>query len=205
MTSIFTSSAGKFTPITTSLSALAMLSALATLATLTACGLSTPQNTTAMSTTPKTSSKVADASWITAQQKHNNSGIQLRYRLMGKPQVGQPLEIQLEFFGVTQDDAGMTMRSDKALSMGDASMRSMQKTNAGYQMALAKTQKTQQSLTITPSAQGMHYIDLQLAQGGRQSMVSIAVPVGDGPFATPTTGEVQTLPSGEKIIVMPSQ
>jgi hypothetical protein len=168
-----------------------------------ACGLGTQQSTAPAASVAST--KQSSTEWTTAQQKHNNSGIEMRYRLMSKPQVGQALEVQMEFSGVTQDDAGVSMRSAKALAMADASVRGMQKIGAGYQMALSKSQNTSQSLTITPNAEGMHYIDLQLAQGGRQSAVSIAVPVGDGPFATPTTGEVQTLPSGEKIIVMPSK
>jgi hypothetical protein len=91
------------------------------------------------------------------------------------------------------------------LLVSGSSVSGMQKTGVGYQLPLSKAQTTSQALNITPQAAGMHYIQLQLSQGGRQSVVSIAVPVGDGPFATPTLGEVQTTPSGEKIIVMPAK
>lgn len=151
------------------------------------------------------SSKVVSTDWVTASQKHNNSGITMRYRLSGKPVVGQPLQVQLEFSGVAQDDAGMEMRLEKALSVASESVGKMGKTTTGFGMPLAKAQTTAHTLSITPQSEGMHYIYFQLGQGGKQSAVSIAVPVGDGPFATPTTGQVQTLPSGEKIIVMPAK
>jgi hypothetical protein len=151
------------------------------------------------------SSKAMSTDWMIAQQKHNNSGIAMRYRLSGKPAVGQALQVQLEFSGATQDDAGVEMRLEKALAVSAESVGKMGKTSTGFAMPLSKAQTTAHTLSITPQSEGMYYINFQLGQGGRQSAVSIAVPVGDGPFATPTTGQVQTLPSGEKIIVMPAK
>ncbi len=172
---------------------------------LSACGMSTPQGNAATAQPNNTSPiKMANHNngWVTASQKHNNSGISLRYRIDGQPVTGQAFAVQLEFSGVSAENAQIQFSFDKALA---ASVPiAMQKISTGYRLPLTKGQVNAQTLMITPSADGMHYIRLEMAQAGRGSASSIAIPVGNGPFATPTLGEVQTTSSGEKIIVMPA-
>ena len=153
----------------------------------------------------KTQDPAQKGAWVTAAQKHNNSGINVRYLLGGKADVGKTIALQIEFSGVSSDDAVIQMQWDQALTVASNASAGLQKTAAGYQMALSKAQSSSQALNITALAPGMHYVQILLSQNGKQSMVAIAVPVGEGPFATPTLGEVQTTPSGEKIVVMPAK
>jgi hypothetical protein len=140
--------------------------------------------------------------WITAQQKHNGSGVQLRYRIMGVPQVGQPLDIQIEFTA-SQDDANVSMRIDKALSV--QASNSWQKTSLGMDLPLSKSGKNAQTLQVIPSAEGTHFIRMRTSQNGRASMASIAVQVGPLAASQPTLGTLTTTPAGEKMITMPAK
>jgi hypothetical protein len=187
----------------TTMKLILVMSLTGALVQLTACGANTHQSASAVADV--SSSKSVSTDWVVARQKHNNAGIDLRYRLIGKPQIGQPLQVELEFSGATQDGASAQIRMDKALNMLAVSSGKMSKTAVGLDLPLSKAQTTAQTLSVTPQTEGMHYIYFTLGQAGKQSAVSIAVPVGDGPFATPTTGQLQTLPTGEKIIVMPAK
>ncbi len=172
---------------------------------LAACGMNSSQgNTSHQPTSQMAQSKPmnTDAGWITAPQKHNSSGLSLRYKLMGQPIAGQPLPVQLEFAGVSADDAQIQIRLDSALQ--STTTAGLQKNSDGFLLPLSKGKMTAQTLTVTPKSDGMHYIQLQMSQAGRTSAASIAIRVGDTPVATPTLGEVQTTPQGEKIIVMPA-
>lgn len=189
----------------TTSSLIQFIPALVAMCALTACGMSAPQaNTSKGNGSPVAQSQFSKfvSEWMTAPQKHNNSGIELRYKLGSQPKTGQPLTVQLEFSGVAADDAQIQMRLDPALA--PSATASLQKNADGFRLPLSKSQANAQTITVTPAADGMHYIQLQMTQAGRSSATSIAIQVGDGSVATPTLGEVQTTPSGEKIIVMPA-
>jgi hypothetical protein len=182
-----------------------MIPAIVATCSLSACGMSSPQ-----SNSPKVSmSPVAQSQpnkfvggWIIAPQKHNNSGIELRYKLGSQPKAGQPVTVELEFSGVAADDAHIQMRLDPALA--PSATAALQKNADGFRLPLSKSQANTQMMTVTPNADGMYFIQMQMTQAGRTSAASIAIQVGDGPVATPTLGEVQTTPSGERIIMMPA-
>jgi hypothetical protein len=177
-----------------------VLLALISFAGLAACSMDTSKPISSSMSKP---SSVGSSAWVVAPQKHNNSGIGLRYRIDGQPTEGKPLTVNLEFSGVSGQDAQVQVDPDKALSVQNASK--MQKSGDGYRMSLSKGDSSTQTLVLTPDSKGMHYIRIQMSQDGRTSMAGIAIPVGDGPFSTPTIGEVQTTSSGEKIIVMPAK
>jgi hypothetical protein len=181
------------------------VSSMAMAMTLAACGMSEPQGHASIAhAAPKAQSKSqsANAGWIIAAQKHNHSGISLRYKVSGQAVSGKPLSVELEFSGVSADDAQIQIRLDPALV--PSATVGLQKSGDAFRLPLSKGQVSAQGLTITPQADGMHYIQMQMTQSGRTSAASIAIRVGETPVATPTLGEVQTTPSGEKIIVMPA-
>jgi hypothetical protein len=139
--------------------------------------------------------------WLRVTQKHNGSGVQLRYRILGEPRVGQALRVQIEL--ASTGEALASMRVDKSLSLNAGA--AWQKGSAGLDMPLTKPGKTYQTVTVTPDSEGLHFIYLTTTQDSKTSVSSIAIKVGDAPIATPTIGEKVTTPSGEKIISMPSK
>lgn len=182
-----------------------IIPAIVVMCALTACGIHSSQDTEPkenVSAMRQSQAGKLAGEWITAPRKHNNSGIELRYKLGGLAKVGQPMTVQLDFFGVVTDDAQVQLRLDPALR--PLATDGFQKSGNGFSLFLNKSQANAQTITVTPNAEGMHFIQMQMTQAGRSSAASIAIQVGDGPVATPTLGEVQTTPSGEKIIVMPA-
>jgi predicted small lipoprotein YifL len=188
-----------------SLPMIQIIPALAAMCALTACGMRAPQDTESkdkVSAVGQSQASKFVGEWVTAPRKHNNSGIELRYKLGSLAKVGQPMAVQLDFFGVVTDDAQVQLRLDPALR--PVATDGFQKSGNGFMLPLSKSPVNSQVITVTPSTEGMHFIQLQMTQAGRTSATSIAIRVGDGPVATPTLGTVQTMPGGEKIIVMPA-
>jgi hypothetical protein len=72
----------------------------------------------------------AEIQWVQSPQKHNNSGIAMRYRLEGAFKVGQPMTLILEFSGANAQDAQFNISLPKGLSM--VGSQGMQKSNQAY-------------------------------------------------------------------------
>lgn len=127
---------------------------------------------------------------ITAHQKPNGSGVVVRYRVEGTPQVGKASTITLEFAGVS-DAGGATARftSDAELAL-----------DAGTPASLGLTQgTTSASLQVTPTMEGRYYVNIFTAQRGAKSVTSVAVQVG----VKPERAKPQAAGEPEPVIVMP--
>ncbi len=140
-------------------------------------------------------------SWIRLVQKHNGSGVKLRYRFLDEPRSGQILRIELEI--AAQENALVSLRQDSSLVMNMDN--AWEKTRTGADLRLAKSGKTRHIVSVMPKAEGLYFVDVTTSQGDKTSVASIAVKVGDAPVATPTIGEKIVTPTGEKIISMPAK
>lgn len=178
-----------------------IMSSLAVLA----CGSDVPQTLKAFE--QQTSAKLAKSSindgWIQAAQKHNHSGLSMRFRLEGSLAVGQPVTIFFEFAGARASDARVSMTPAKALSLG--SLGSFQKQGDALQQSLKVGEVTSQSITVTPSSEGAHFIGFQLTQNGQTSSTGIMLRIGQAGQSVESIGEVVTTDSGEKLILMPAK
>jgi hypothetical protein len=141
--------------------------------------------------------------WIQAAQKHNNSGINLRYRMDGPLAVGQPVTISLEFSGARAADARVHVLPAKTLNISGSS--SMQKQGDNYVQALKVGETSAQSISVTPMNEGAHFISLQLIQNGQTSASGIMLRVGQAGQTVESSGQLVTTQSGEKLIVMPAK
>ncbi len=139
--------------------------------------------------------------WLRVTQKHNGSGVQLRYRILSEPRVGQAVRVQIEL--ASGGEALASLRVDKSLNLNAGA--AWQKSSTGLDMPLTKPGKTYQTVVVTPDSDGLHFIYLTTTQDSKTSVASIAIRVGDAPIAAPTIGEKVTTPSGEKIISMPAK
>jgi hypothetical protein len=145
----------------------------------------------------------AEASWVTSQQKHNNSGINMRYLVDGELAVGKPVSVSLEFSGATAADATVLMRPAARLTVRPA--EGMQKSGDAYQLALAPNTITARTVSFTPTAEGEFFIGFELNQNGQGSVVGIMLRVGTAGQQKASPGNIVTTETGEKLIVMPSR
>lgn len=147
--------------------------------------------------TAKPTARTAAAGWVAAPAaKHNGSGIRLGYRVPAGLQPGQATTVQLQFSAATADDARAEWRmSGTAGALAPS---------AASSVALTRGQPTTVSVAVTPAADGMAYLDVFTTQGGRTSAQSVPLKVGSGAVVLKRQGVAQTMPSGEKVISLPS-
>lgn len=145
----------------------------------------------------------ADASWVQSPQKHNNSGLSIRYRVDGALAVGQPVTLLLEFEGAKFSDAQVEIFTPKSLAIG--ALAGLQKAGDGYRTALKTHEVNARSITLTPSSEGEHFVNVQLSQNGQASAAGVMLRVGQRTAPPETTGQRVTTQAGEKLIVMPAK
>jgi hypothetical protein len=157
---------------------------------------------------PKEKTKIAKVAegaasqggWVTARQKHNASGMNLRYRTPDGVKLGQRAQVALVVSGVTAADGAQIelKASDPAMTL------TMNGNPVNAPMTLAAGEVRSLNLDIANAPEGLHYVTLYMTQNGRTSVVAVPVKVGHGQSLKKPDGQVQTTPSGEKIIVLPS-
>jgi hypothetical protein len=133
-----------------------------------------------------------------AAAKHNGSGVRLDYSVPAALSPGRTGSVQLRFSGVSGDDARVEWRAPAGSSVSSASL------GAATSMALPRGQVTTVLLDVTPTADGMAYLDVFTSQGGRTSAQQVPLKVGSGAVVLKRDGAAQTSPSGEKVISLPS-
>lgn len=143
----------------------------------------------------RSEARAAAAAWTPAPAKHNGSGIRLAYRVPAGLQPGQPGTVQLQFSGAGSDDA----RAEWRVGNGVAALAP-----AALSVALPRGEVTTVSVVVTPSADGTAFLDVFTSQAGRTSAQSVPLKVGSGAVALKRDGAAQTMPSGEKVISLPS-
>lgn len=134
--------------------------------------------------------------WVKLAQKHNGSGVQVRYSVPASLQAGQPSTVRLQFSTVS--DAAGAVAEIKAPA-------GVTLTGAAGPLTLTQGRPTTVDLQATAAADGQYFVDVLTTQGGRTSVQSIPLQVGDAKPQLKTTGKPETTPSGEKVISLPSQ
>ena len=143
--------------------------------------------------------RTVKSSWTAAPAgKANGSGVRLSYLVPANLQPGQIARVELRFSGVAVDDARVNWRAPAGSTV------TSQQVGAATSMTLPVGEVTTITLDITPAADGMAYLDVFTAQGGRASAQSVPLKVGSGKVAMKREGTVQTAPSGERVISLPS-
>lgn len=136
-------------------------------------------------------------SWVTAARKQNGSGVMLRYSVPTVLNAGQTATVQIRFSNVTKNDASVKVTPPASVTMtGDASVMT------GKALPLGSTTLT---LQVTPSADGLEYLNVFTTQGGRSSAQSIPLQVGSAKAELKNKNKVETTPEGEKVISMPAK
>ena len=148
----------------------------------------------------KRQAAVAAPEWTEPMRtKANGSGIKLRYAVPASLQPGQPAVVRVELSNVRGADARLAWRAPEGASV------SVRGGGTVGSMALPVGQTTVVEFDVTPAADGMAYLDVFTSQGGRSTAQSLPLKVGSGQVLLKREGTVQTMPSGEKVISLPSQ
>lgn len=140
----------------------------------------------------------ARAGWVDAPAgKHNGSGIRVSYNAPAM-QPGQTATVQLQFSGVTGDDASVVWRAPEGGSVSAAAP------GGASSMALPRGQVSTLTLQVTPGADGLAYLDVFTVQQGRGSALSVPLKVGSGAARLKREGTTMKTPSGEVVTALPS-
>ena len=134
--------------------------------------------------------------FVLAAQKPNGSGVEVRYRVLDTPALGQPARVEIVVADIN-DSAGGTVRftADPALRLAAG----------GVQTRLPAGETTTLTVTVVPQEEGLAYLNVFTAQRGLTSSTSIPIQTG---AAAPTSkkpgaGKLKDTPDGDKILVMP--
>lgn len=131
--------------------------------------------------------------YVALPLKKSGSGVEMAYRIEGTPAPGIPFIVHLTTSSRT--DAQLVVRGDEGLVI----------TNAGSALLSAAGQVTQHRVEVTPQAQGRLYVYVESSANGRGSSNAIAVQVGKSEVQRKPSGNLQSMPGGERVISVPAR
>lgn len=114
-------------------------------------------------------------------QKANGSGVRVRYRADGLAVAGRPFAVTLYFDAVTDPAATLRLSADAGLQMSASESETALSLGA-----------SELALTVTPSADGLAYLNVFTAQFGAGGVTSIPVQTGDAEPKLPARGELKS-------------
>ena len=167
--------------------------------TIAALGTVLPASADSMKVSSQKSSAAASP-WIIAKQKHNASGVMLRYRDGGTVKNGQTATVSLVLAGITAAEGAQIeiKTSDPAMVV----LRDGNPVNAPIDLPAGGQHRI--DLTVANAPEGLHYVNVFMTQRGRTSVAGVPVKVGHGQRQQKAEGRLETTPSGERVIVLPS-
>jgi hypothetical protein len=124
--------------------------------------------------------------------KGNASGVQVRPTVPAKIALGETVTVKLEISGVTAAD-GATV---EVRETGTRNPLVSTRVAAGEQRTI--------EFPYTGRADGMQFIDVTTAQGGRMTVQSLPLRVGSGELKLKPEGQRRTTASGESVISLPA-
>ena len=137
----------------------------------------------------------ADArGFVQTSAKKGGSGVNVAYRVDGSGQPNVPVQVTVEFSGVRAPGGATASFAAEAPAVLNAPG-----------LTLSPGQRHSTTLTVTAPADGIYFVNVTTVQDGRPSVVSIPLKVGTGGVRLQKQGTVQTMPSGEKVISLPSK
>jgi hypothetical protein len=135
--------------------------------------------------------------FIRAPQKPNGSGVDVRYRVEGKPAIGKPTRVEIVLRGVTDPNGALVrLTADAALRVD----------NSAAPMNVPAGPVNSLDVTVIPQGEGLAYLNVFVSQGGATSSISIPIQTGavnTGASNKSAPGRLKDLPTGDKILSMP--
>ena len=130
-----------------------------------------------------------------APRKSNGSGIEVQFRIDGTARISEALPIALSFDGV-MDAAGARVRftADAGLTLSPA--------YAGEFPLQAGASAPTLTVPVTPTSDGLAYLNVFTTQHGVTSVSAVPVQVGKA-GSLKLRGELKSTPSGDRILTIP--
>lgn len=150
-----------------------------------------------------TSAKPLTASSASAagtRTKANASGLTVRYNVPAGLRAGQKAVVQVVISGARASDASVQLAGDSAA----LSVLTIDGVKPTGPVALAPGAERRMDVEVSASSDGIHYLNVILTQNGRRSASAVALRVGTGSVSMKREGQLQTTPSGERIISLPA-
>ncbi len=125
--------------------------------------------------------------------KKMGSGVAVSYRIEGTPIPGSPVIVHLATSSRT--DAQIKVRGGEGLVLSSSDTT----------LISAAGQITQHRVEVTPQANGRLYLYLESTANGRGNASAIAVQVGKIEVQRKPSGNLQSMPDGERVISVPAR
>ena len=125
--------------------------------------------------------------------KKSGSGVEISYRIEGVPEVGIQVTVYLTIS--SRAEAQVTVRGGEGLVLS----------RANTTLTSAAGQITQHRVEVTPQTNGRLYLYLESTANGRGSASAIAVQVGKMDVQRKPSGNLQSMPNGERVISVPAR
>ncbi len=117
----------------------------------------------------------------------SGTGVTLAYKISGSLKVGSPVTVNVQLSSTT--DAEVKMTADQGLSMNPATP--VLRVPAGQTIV--------QTLSVTPQADGLLYVNVFSTANGRFATKSIPLTIGNIANQQKSSGATQITPGGERI------
>lgn len=128
-------------------------------------------------------------------QKPNGSGVDVRYRVLDKPVIGQSTRVEIVFAKVDDaNGASLQLSTDPGLRL-----------DGPDSVSLPAGETTTLTVSVVPQQDGLAYLNVFTRQRGRVSSTSIAIQTGSAAAQSKKAGpgKLKDAPGGDKILSMP--
>lgn len=136
-----------------------------------------------------------------APMKANSTGLVLRYAAPDTLKAGQATPVRIELSGASSDGASVELRG----SSPDIVVVTQDGRAVQGPIALARGDTRTIDVLVTAPTDGTHHLSVLMSQGGRSAVSAVPLKVGTGAMSMKSEGQVQTTPSGERVISMPAK
>lgn len=146
----------------------------------------------------KAATAKAASAWVTAPQKHNGTGLTLRYLVPKALPVGAAGSVRLELLASAADGpttvvidvpAGVTLKQADGSAVAE-------------RFTLQPGERRVLSFAATSGQDGFQMLSVRTERAGLGAVQGVPLPFGTGKVALKPQGELSTMPSGEKVISM---
>lgn len=132
--------------------------------------------------------------FVRAAQKPNGSGVDVRYRLLDTPAVGQSVRVEIVLGKIGDSGATLELAADPGLRLHSAASA-----------VLPAGETTTLTISVEPQKEGLAYLNVFTRQRGATSATAIAIQTGPATAGSKKAGanRLKDGSDGDKILSMP--
>jgi hypothetical protein len=143
----------------------------------------------------------ATSAWVTAPQKHNGTGLTLRYLVPKALPVGAAGNVSLELIA-SAANGPTTVVIDVPAGI---TLRQVDGSPVSTRLTLQPGERRVLNFAATSGEDGFQMLSVRTERDGLGAVQGVPLPFGTGKVTLKPNGELSTLPSGEKVISLPAK